>query len=240
MQAGENDAAMKMLAFARRDSAENPVAPVKQIDAAVLALILGDKAHLQALAEEAVKDLGKFSGDAGRGRLFAILAACSDGTVALNAKQEQMIIQQLRLILDERRGSLMEGQIDLYAGQIALGKADWSRAASFFASAERFARVIGHVRLLCQALERVAAAQLERNKFRAARRASEECLELSYNAGLRDYETMAFERLIETEKRTSNWAKAYQLAERFLLRCEEGLEDPRRALRALETLETGQ
>jgi hypothetical protein len=96
---------------------------------------------------------------------------------------------------------------------------------------------MGHARLLCQALERIAAVQLERNRFRAARRAAIECREIAFKAGLGEFEVLGFERQIEVERRRANWTEAYQLAETFLARSRKGLCDIQRAKMALATLE---
>ena len=126
---------------------------------------------------------------------------------------------------------------ELSVGQLHLGLARWDKAQAAFERAERAARSSANARVLVRALERGAAAALERSKFRQARLKSAEALGLAEGAGLFDFECLAFERLIEVERRRADWGAAYDLANRFLRRCESAGQGMDRAAAVLETLE---
>lgn len=128
-------------------------------------------------------------------------------------------------------------QAELAVGQIDFISARWRQAADHFAAAEKLARRIANVQLLTRALERGAAVALERHKFRQSRHKALECRLLAHAAGLREYECLAFERLIEIERRRANWTEAYGLVQDYFGRCQAlGLDDsrPKRMLESLE------
>jgi hypothetical protein len=168
---------------------------------------------------------------------LSIVGAYADGVVELEPALERPLITRLTKAIRARGDPLLELQLQVFSGQLLLMRAKWFWATRMFANAEATARKLGHARLLCQALERLAAVQIERNKFRAAQRAAAECRDLAFRAGLARLEALAFERQIEVERRRANWTAAYELVNAFRSRCHEGLCDVSRADLALATLE---
>jgi hypothetical protein len=229
-RAGKRTAALALLDL----SAAQGVARSTEDDSLV-AFIRRDRASLDRLARQllAESDSGTADPMAGALTALAVLAACAEGLVALDASLEKKLVKAVRYV----EQPLLEGQMQLFSGQLLLMRGKWFAAAWAFAAADRAARRLGHARLLCQALERTAAVQLERNKFRAARSAATECLEIARRSRQGNFEALAFERRIEVERRRANWSEAYRLAEEFLGRCREGICDIERAQIALATLE---
>lgn len=216
---------------AGRDASGNPSF------AALRALLSDDPGYLQSLAQQLIQRRPTTVESADDTMIaMAVLAASAEGRLALNEAQEQALIAITAARIG-RQAPLAEGQLNIYSGQLSLGRGKWREAARAFAAAARIGRNLGHARMLCQALERASAAELERNGFRRSRRTATECCALAFKAGLREFEALGYERLVEVERRTANWPAAYATAERYLLRCRDGLANPERALRALATLE---
>jgi hypothetical protein len=206
----------------------------------LVAFLRRDRNYFLQLAQQLAGENAPSPLDAARINIgLTVLAACADRIAKLDAGVEQALIARLASSLRHDRDPLLEGQLQIYAGQLLLMREQWSAAASQFAAAGRAARRLGHVRVLCQSLERLAAVQLERNKFRSARQAASECRELAFRARLATFEALAFERQIEVEHRRANWTAAYDLATAFLARSREGLCDVGRAKAALAAVERG-
>jgi hypothetical protein len=204
-----------------------------------MAFLKRDDTYLAQLAKElvAAREAAPVDAAADIASGLSILGACADGVVELDGALERALTTRLARDIRRYGDPLLEVQLQIFSGQLLLMRAKWFWAARMFASAEGMARRLGHARLLCQALERFAAVQLERNKFRVARRAAAECRDLAFRAGLAAYEVRAFERQIEVERRRADWTAAYELANAFRVRCREGLCDIGRADTALATLE---
>jgi hypothetical protein len=242
-RAGETNAALKLLDQAAIQPAQyNPavdVARVLQRDI-VLAFLKRDALYFKRLSLEIAAGTKAVAGDSSTEVMagLAALAACADGLVVLDRRLECILRKRVAATVHEHGDLNQMGQLHMYAGQLLLTRGRWYAAKSAFAASAREARRMGRARLLCQALERLAAVQLERNRFRSARRASIECRELAFKARLSEFEALAFERQIEVERRCANWVVAYELAAAFLDRCHQGLCDVKRAQMALATLET--
>lgn len=234
---GEIDAGLRLMEL----GAEAAGDPLRTKDhQSLIAFLKRDGAYLSQLARELVVAPQAPPANVGVEIVsgLSILGACADGVVELDRSLERALLTRLTENIRRRSDPLLEAQLQVFSGQLLLMRARWFWAARTFARAERIARQLGHARLLCQALERVAAVQIERNRFRAARRAAAECRDLAFRAGLASYEALAFERQIEVERRRANWAAAYELTVAFRARCREGLCDIRRADSALATLES--
>src|SRR5262249_31353216 len=141
-----------------------------------------------------------------------LASVCAEGRVVLSEQQEKALIAHATAYVRCVDDALLDAQLRLSIGQLALVRARWRHAADQFLAAVRLARGAGNLRLLCRALERFSAIEIERHRFRNARRAAAECRELAAMAGLGELEALAFERQIETERRTANWKLAYKLA----------------------------
>jgi hypothetical protein len=239
-RAGETETALHLLEYGSDhppDAATMNVAGPADERRSLVALLKRDGPAIARLASQLAlrESFGDTALDVSNG--LNVLAACADGLVALDRHVEETLVRRVGFAIRRRHEPLLDGQLQIYSGQLLLMRRRWFAAARRFASAERAARRIGHARLLCQALERLAAVQLERNRFRAARRAATECRELAHDARLAEFEALGFERQIEVEVRRANWTAAYKLAEAFLLRCREGLSDVQRAKVALAMIE---
>lgn len=128
-------------------------------------------------------------------------------------------------------------QAYLLAGQVDLGLAQWRSAAARFDRAARLARRCGNARRLVSALERGATAALELQHFKQARSLASECLTLARQCALFEYECLAFERLIEVERRRANWEMAFSLVEHYLARAKATGLNVERAQACLSSLE---
>lgn len=188
--------------------------------------------------EEALERLARMSGPETpvRTALFA-LTALANGYIRLDAPAEKRLLATARAI--RRRGGEpgTQASIALMSGQIALGRADPRQAVRDFEAAESGARSVGDVQVLCRALERIAAAALELNRFRRARSAATETRDLAAGAGLTHFEELGFERGVEIEVRRANWSAAYALATAFLEKAHDGPLDAARAHRLLMRVE---
>jgi hypothetical protein len=234
---GETDAGLRLMEL----GAEAAGDPLRTKDRqSLIAFLKRDGHYLNQLAKELLIVPLTASANEGADIVsgLSILGACADGVVELDRSLERALLTRLTENIRARGDPLLEAQLQVFSGQLLLMRARWFWAARAFARAERIARQLGHARLLCQALERVAAVQIERNRFWAARRAAAECRDLAFRAELSSYEALAFERQIEVERRRANWAAAYELAAAFRARCREGMCDIRRADSALATLES--
>ncbi|MGO6679595.1 DUF4062 domain-containing protein [Rhizobium leguminosarum] len=130
----------------------------------------------------------------------------------------------------------VQAHLAVTSGQRLMLQANWKAALLAFEEAERIGREIGEAKVLCQALERKAAASLELNRFNGAHSAASECLELSRSTGLIELEALAFERLIEIETRRANWRGAYSYATAYIRRSQEGIGNIARARRILNAI----
>lgn len=166
---------------------------------------------------------------------LVVLSGVVDGHGAISDVERKTLLKQIRPVLKPFPAT--GSHAELLNAQIELGLARWRPAWRGFNIAESLARKIGHARLLCKALERGAAVGIERNAFRAARRKARECLELAAAAGLTVQEGLAFERLIEIERRRANWSEAYRTATEYL-RNSDRLGRRKEAERMLNTLES--
>jgi hypothetical protein len=236
-RAGANGAALQLL---EPDGLQAPSATRAHGDekTSLVAFLRRDRNYFLQLAQQLAGENWPAPADAARVNMgLTVLAACADRIAELDAGTEQTLIARLASCLSRDRDPQLEGQLQIYAGQLLLIREQWSAAASRFAAAGRVARRLGHARLLCQSLERLAAVQLERNKFRSARQAASECRQLAFRARLTTFEALAFERQIEVERRRADWTAAYDLAAAFLARSREGLCDVDRAKAALAAIE---
>jgi hypothetical protein len=242
-RAGETELALRLLELdrgTRRGPGPGPSdTPVDESDV-IIAFLRRDGPSLARLA---LHPLASNPAEASPAEIMTgltVLAASAEKIAELDLKVERALVGWLESALRRRNEPLFDAQLQIYSGQLLLMRGKWFAAARKFAAAERAARRLGHARLLCRALERQAAVQLERNRFRAARHAAIECRELAFRAGLSELEALAFERQIEVERRTANWKDAYEVAEMFLRRCKDkknSLCDVDRAKAALAALE---
>lgn len=233
-QCGEHEGARHLLQMV------GPEIAAQRSDAqrCFVAAVTDDRAALQVEAER-IANSKSDEGKPGERAMTAslLLSACADGRVLLTEDKEKALVVYAVRAARQVRDALLDVQLDIGTGQLALGRARWRQASDRFYAAVRGARAAGHLRLLCRALERCAAVEIERHRFRNARRVAAECRELAASAGLGELEALAFERHIETERRTANWTQAYQLAEAYHARCLEGIAPLHRALECIATLE---
>ena len=190
------------------------------------------KMHLQALLNSAL------SGASDDAELLVswVLAAIS-GTIKTSSDFLSSLryhLPKIRKIFDQDYLGLKFLQVE---GQLCILAGEYKRALKLFSAMESKARQFGLAGELCQALERQAAIGLEINKFAKARKWAESCLELSQAANLSKVECLAFERLIELEKRRANWSQAYTLATQYIERAQTGVLPLHRAKAALDDLE---
>lgn len=129
-------------------------------------------------------------------------------------------------------------QAHLLAGQLQLNLARWKEAATSFERAARHARRCGNARRLVSALERGATAALELQCFKEARTLASECLSMARQCTLFDEECLAFERLIEVERRRANWEAAFDWVAQYLARTRAAGLNVERAQACLSSLET--
>lgn len=233
-QCGEQECARQLLQMV------GPAIAARRSDAqrCFVAAVMEDRAALQVEAES-IANTKSDHGRPGERAMTAslLLSACADGRVVLTEDKEKLLVVYAGRAAREVRDALLNVQLDISTGQLAMGRGRWRQASDRFHSAVGGARAAGHLRLLCRSLERYAAVEIERHGFRNARRAAAECRELATYAGLGELEALAFERQIETERRTANWTQAYQLAEAYLSRCVEGIAPPQRAMECIAMLE---
>ncbi len=239
-RAGDTDAALRLL---ERCDSQTPLAANAHADerTSLVAFLRRDQNYFLQLAHQLAGGHEPVCADESA-RItigLTVLAACADGVGELDAGTEKALIDRLTSSLCRWPDPLLEGQLQIHSGQLLLMRAKWPAAAGQFDAASRTARRLGHARLLCQSLERLAAVQLERNKFRSARRAAAECRQLAFRARFAPLEALAFERQIEVERRQADWAAAYDLTTAYLNRCREGLCDVNRAKALLAALEIG-
>lgn len=165
---------------------------------------------------------------------LTLLDASSDGRMTLSQRRmielEDAVCRSAAFAVSPS----IQAHLATTTGQRALLQAAWDAAFAAFDRAAHIARQAGDVQRLCRALERLAAVAPELRRFRAGRLAAGECLELSQSAGLLVFESLAFERLIEIEKRCANWPDAYAHAEAYIRRVQEASGDVTRARRALD------
>jgi len=235
---GERESAQKLLSRGSTTSAASEMSsPTLSLERDIgLALLTRDEVALRCayVAFAALRRTGEANSSI-QMLTLALLAALARGDLRLAANEETALARDA---LTAGEGNpLFEGQAHLYLGQIYVHRARWKDASDAFELAQRAGRALGHAQMLCQALERESAVAIERSKFSVARKAAAECRELSLRAGLNELEALAFERLIEIERRRANWSDAYTLAEAYMGRCKNGIADVARAKRALDSLE---
>ncbi len=233
-QCGELDGARRLL----RIVGPEIVARQSEARACFIATVTDDRATLRRLARSVAERKPPRERAAEQAMIASLLVSvCADGRVTLAEKEESALIAHALACVRRLDDAILDAQLKLGIGQLALGRARWRRAANEFGAAAGLARGVGNLRLLCRALERLSAVEIERHRFRTARRAAVECAELAAMAGLGEFEALAFERRIEIERRTANWKLAYNLAEAYHNRCMDGIAAPCRALDCLASLE---
>jgi hypothetical protein len=202
---------------------------------ALAAMLTGDGEALRRL----LPSLAEGADDAAWSiRAQVVLKAVAEGTLPLDEAEEAAFISRVEARVRTLGQPLVEGQVGILLGQINLGKARWRRALGGFQTAQRVARQYGHAHMLCRSLERESAVRLEVNQFRAARRAVAECRDLARRAQESDLEALAFERLIEVERRTAHYDRAYDLVTEFHARCKEAnIASLQRVVRARESVD---
>ncbi len=154
-------------------------------------------------------------------------------TPQLETSWEKVALDSGALLGDEAAMA----QTRVLAGQLQLARGQWKAAAAHFEYATRHARHCGHARRLVIALERGAVTALEMQRFSRARNLASECLSIAKQAGFFDLECMAFERLVEVERRTAHWEVAFELAQRYLNRTKTVGKNFERAQACLMSLE---
>jgi hypothetical protein len=177
------------------------------------------------------------AGGTSQGPAILLLAGAAAGAFDPSVRQTDAILKEARGDAGREGMPLPLAQFHLYAGQLMIARARWRASLGHFASAEALARRIGASALLCRALERRSALLIETRRFSAARQAADECRELAASMRLLRYEALAFERLIEIEKRRANWTQAYSLAATYLDRARSEGGDVSRAEAAIDALE---
>jgi hypothetical protein len=167
----------------------------------------------------------------------SMLALAAQGLLSWSREQEAAWVNEARDCARQLSDDAASAQVWLTAGQLKLGRALWRQALECFASACKYSRRCGHARRLTAALERSAVAELELQRFSKARVFGRESLELARQHGLFDYECLAYERLIEIERRRTNWEPAFRLADDYLKRTRAAGSNVARAEEAFRSLE---
>lgn len=169
--------------------------------------------------------------------IISVLGFIADGSLQLSDDSYSGLSYALPQIRSPRFTPQTVAQASLFLGQIAMNRGNWKSAKNNFDIAQSSSRTIGHARLLCSALERLSAVELEMNHFRKAEKLARECLSLSNSLGLFSYEALAFERLIERASRRTEWSQSYELIDAYFKRCNETSHSTTGPQRMLDSLE---
>ncbi|MEL7444510.1 MAG: hypothetical protein AAGK02_01705 [Pseudomonadota bacterium] len=173
-----------------------------------------------------------------RDTLAMAMLMIADGTLAPDAAITTRLRDYSLKTLKSDTSAIAKGDLLIALAQLDVLDGRLGEAERRLRTCQGVARTAGRARLLGRVLERTASVQLERRKFRRARKSAEDCRELSSRLGMKDLEILAFKRRIEVEMRRANWKAAYTQLNGLYARCDEGLPGHEAAAEMLALIES--